>query len=184
MRARLLTSIFVVSAIAVQSQAALMAYLTIKGQKQGTFMGGVTQKSREGKIGVIAVDHDIVSPRDTRSGLATGRRLHRPIKITVELDKASPLIYNALNSNENLSEVTLDFWTPQQKAGVGVGTEVQHFTIRLTNATISDVHFVMPNIRNPELMKNTETLEITFNYQKIEWIWKDGGITATDDWGG
>src|SRR4051812_30444407 len=112
MRTRLLASIFVVSGLAVQSHAALMAYLTIKGQKQGNFTGGITQKGREGKIGVIAVDHDILSPRDVRSGAATGRRTHRPLTVTIELDKAAPLIYNALSSSENLPEVTLDFWSP------------------------------------------------------------------------
>ena len=184
MRARLLTSIFVASAVAIQSQAALMAYLSIKGQKQGNFMGGITQKGREGKIGVIAVDHDISSPRDPRSGLPTGRRMHRPVKVTIELDRAAPLIYNALSTNENLPEVTLDFWTPQLKAGTGVGTEVQHYTIKLINATISDVHFIMPNVRVAESARLPEMIEVSFTYQKVEWIWKDGGIIATDDWGG
>ena len=184
MRARILTCFLVVSAFAVQSQAAMMAYLTIKGQKQGAFVGGVTQKGREGKIGVIAVDHDIISPRDLASGLPTGRKQHRPIKVTVELDRATPLIYNALVNNENLPEVTLDFWSPQLKGVSGVGSEVQHYSIKLTNASISEVHFNMANIRNPDLVKNPETIDISFTYQKIEWIWKDGGIIATDDWKG
>ena len=183
MKARLLASIIVVSAIAVQSQAAMMAYLSIKGQKQGNFVGGILQRGREGKIGVIAVDHDITSPRDARSGQSSGRRMHKPLKVTLELDRATPLIYNALSTNENLPEVTLDFWGPSLKASTGVGVEVQHYSIKLTNATISDVHFVMPNIRIAENARLTEMIEVSFTYQKIEWIWKDGGIMATDDWG-
>ena len=52
---------------------ALNAYLKLTGQKQGDIQGGVTQKGREGKIMVIAVSHEIVSPRDANSGQATGK---------------------------------------------------------------------------------------------------------------
>ena len=44
---------------------ALNAYLVLKGQKQGTIKGSVTQKGREGQIAVYAVAHTITSPRDT-----------------------------------------------------------------------------------------------------------------------
>jgi type VI secretion system secreted protein Hcp len=182
MKVHVLSSFIVLASLAVQSHAALNAYLTIKGQKTGIFTGGVVQKGRDGKIMVIAVDHDITSPRDPQSGLPTGRRRHMPIKMTMEIDRATPLIFNALSTNENLPEVTLDFWSPQNKGGAGVGSEVQHYSIRLTNENISAIHFAMPNNKNPDLMRYTETIEVSFTYQKIEWIWKDGGVMATDSW--
>jgi type VI secretion system secreted protein Hcp len=40
----------------------------------------------------------------------------------------------------------------------------------------------MLNNKNPDLMKYAEFEEISFTYQKIEWTWTDGGITADDDW--
>jgi type VI protein secretion system component Hcp len=43
---------------------ALTAYLKLSGARTGTVQGSVTQKGREGKIAVIAVSHEIVSPRD------------------------------------------------------------------------------------------------------------------------
>lgn len=36
-----------------------------------------------------------VSPRDAASGLPTGKRMHKPLTITKELDKSSPMLYNA-----------------------------------------------------------------------------------------
>ena len=54
--------------------------------------------------------------------------------------------------------------------------------MKLTNARITDIGFRMPNNKNPELAKYTEYEEIAFTYQKIEWIWNDGKITAQDDW--
>ena len=161
---------------------ALNAYLKLKGQKQGEIKGSVTQKGRENKIAVIAVNHEIISPRDPASGLPTGKRMHKPMIITCELDKALPLMYNALVNNENLPEWELQFWTPQLRATSGAGTEVQHYTIKLTNANLSAINFNMLNNKNPELMKYAETANYSFTYQKIEWLWNDGGIMAMDDW--
>src|SRR4051812_46536780 len=102
---------------------ALNAYLNLKGQKQGDIKGSVTQKGREGKIMVIAVSHEIISPRDSASGLPTGKRQHKPMVITKELDKSSPLLQGCLSNNENITTWELQFWTPQGSAATGVGAE-------------------------------------------------------------
>jgi type VI secretion system secreted protein Hcp len=161
---------------------ALNAYLRLKGQKQGEIKGSVTQKGREGSIMVIAVSHEIVSPRDPASGLPTGKRQHKPIVITKELDKSSPLLYSVLTQNENVPEWKLEFWTPQLNAAGGVGAEKQHYTMELVNANIASIAFRMLNNKNPELTRYAEYEEVAFTYQKITWTWKDGGITAADDW--
>jgi type VI secretion system secreted protein Hcp len=162
---------------------ALNAYLSLKGQKQGDIKGSVTQKGREGKIMVIAVSHEIVSPRDPASGLPTGKRMHKPYVITKELDKSTPLLYNALVNNENISAWELQFWRPQgATATTGVGTETQNYTVELTNANIASIAFRMANNKHPDLMKFTEYEEVAFTYQKIDWTWTDGGIMASDDW--
>ena len=156
---------------------ALNAYLKIKGQKTGEIKGSVTQKGREGKIMVIAVSHEITSPRDAASGLPTGKRMHKPFVITKELDKSSPLLYNVLTNNENVTEWDLQFWQPS-----ATGSEKQHYTVKLTNANIASINFRMANNKHPDLMKFAEYEEVAFTYQKIEWTWVDGGITAMDDW--
>jgi type VI secretion system secreted protein Hcp len=161
---------------------ALNAYLKLKGQKQGEIKGSVTQKGRENKVMVIAVSHEIISPRDAASGLPTGKRMHKPFVITKELDKSSPLLYAALTTNENISEWELQFWAPQIKATTGTGSEVQHYSVKLTNANIASIAFRMANNKHPDLMKFAEYEEVAFTYQKIEWTWNDGGITAGDDW--
>ena len=161
---------------------AMLAYMYAKGQKSGQIKGSVTQKGREDSVAVIAVSHQIVSPRDPQSGLPTGQRMHKPYVITKELDKSTPIFYNVLCTNENLTEVIVKYWTPQIRATMGTGAEVQHFTVKLTNANIASIDFRMANIRHPDLVKFTEYEEIAMTYQKIEWTWNDGGITALDDW--
>jgi type VI secretion system secreted protein Hcp len=161
---------------------ALNAYLRLKGQKQGDIKGSVIQKGREDSIMVIAVSHEIISPRDPASGLPTGKRMHKPFVITKELDKSSPLLYNVLCNNENIQTWELKFWTPQIRATSGTGAEVQHFTVKLENANIASIHFRMLNNKNPELMKYAEFEEVSFTYEKIVWTWTDGGIEADDSW--
>ena len=156
---------------------ALNAYLSIVAEKQGQILGSVTQKGREGKILVSAMTHEIVCPRDPASGRPTGKRMHKPFVITKELDKSSPLLYNVLVNNENITEWETQFWQPS-----ATGAEVQHYTVKLINANIASIHFRMLNNKNPELMKYAEYEEIAFTYQKIIWTWTQGGITAEDDW--
>jgi len=156
---------------------ALNAYLKLKGQKTGEIKGSVTQKGRENKLMVIAVSHEVVSPRDPASGLPTGKRMHKPYVITKELDKATPLLQNVLVNNENITEWELQFWRPS-----ATGAEVQYFTVKLTNANIASISARMLNNKDPNLMKFETFEEIAFTYQKIEWTWTDGGITAMDDW--
>lgn len=160
----------------------LTAYLTIKGQKVGLVKGSVTQKGREDSIAVYAVQHEIASPRDAQSGLPTGKRMHKPFVITKELDKSSPVLESMLCTNENITEFKLQFWAPQIKAATGLGTEVQIYTIKLTNASIASYTLDM-RLNKVEANISLPVLEvISFTYQKIEWLWNDGGIMASDDW--
>ncbi len=161
---------------------ALNAFLKLKGQIQGDIKGSVTQKGREGKIMVIALSHEIISPRDAASGLAAGKRQHKPFVITKELDKSSPLLYRALVNNENITTWELQHFTAKLGTAGGGGAEVNHYTVKLTNATIVSIQSTMLNNKNPELSRYAEYEEIAFTYQKIEWLWVVGGITATDDW--
>jgi len=162
---------------------ALNAYLKLKGQKTGDFKSNITQKGREGLIMVIAVDHSIVSPRDAASGLATGKRMHKPLTITKVTDPTSPLLYNSMVQNENLPTFKLDFYTTQQTDRTqSTGIEWNNYTIELLNASICSIDFRMLNNKNPELMKYEEYEAVSFVYQKITWTWVKGGITAMDDW--
>jgi type VI secretion system secreted protein Hcp len=127
--------------------------VSVTGQKQGVFSKGKP-------IQVIALSHEIVSPRDPASGLPTGKRQHQPISLTMQYGPTTPKFIQALVTNENLSSVLIGL--------LRGGRQVA--TIRLTNASVS--HFVQTD----------QNVEFDFTYQKIEWTWVDGGITAEDDW--
>lgn len=161
---------------------ALNAYLTLTGQKQGQIKGSVTQKGREGKIMVIAAEHQLLSPPDPASGLALGKRQHKPFVITKEIDMSSPRLYAALVGNENLSAWELQFWAPSTSAVGSAGKEVMRYSVRLGNAAIVDIRFHMLNTKNPDLARYAEFEEVAFSYQTIEWTWVLGGISSSDSW--
>lgn len=148
-------------------------FISITGANQGKIQGGVVEKGKEGLSSVIAFEHQIVSPRDHSTGLATGRRQHSPIVIRKEIDKSSPKLYNALSNNENLTEVVLTFYRPAGK--VGLGASSLWYEIRLKEVMIS-------GIKTTTNEKGMPVEEISFHYQKIQWTYADGGVTHEDTW--
>jgi len=93
---------------------ALNAYMRLTGDTQGEIKGSVTQAGREDSIMVIAYNHEVESARNASTGLATGKRQHKPLTVTKEIDKSTPLLMTALTNNENLREVVLQFWQPSR----------------------------------------------------------------------
>jgi type VI secretion system secreted protein Hcp len=130
---------------------AVAGTVNITGAKQGAFS----------TIALTGLEHEISSPRDPASGLPTGKRQHKPITITKELDRTTPLLLNALLTNEALTSVLIGLERNGQQVA----------TIKLTNASVSN--YVTHGL----------TERWSFTYQKIEWTWlADGGVTASDDW--
>lgn len=162
----------------IDSNRAAAMYLKVKGQKQGEIKGGTTEKGQEGTIKVYGLLHAITSPRDAASGLPTGKRMHRPIQISIGLDKSIPLLYNALVNNENLPTWKLQYWSAVHKGSASTATGTGHantFNVELTNANIM-------NIESITTVNGAIMYLVGFTYQKIQWTWMDGGITGMDDW--
>ncbi|OOG77491.1 type VI secretion system tube protein TssD [Algoriphagus sp. A40] len=162
---------------------ALSSYLVVKGQNQGQFKGGSIQKGREGWIEIIAYNHEIQSPYDSSSGMATGKRQHQPLIVWKEIDQSTISLFQALIDNELLTTVELKNFS-QNKLGTvgGAGKEVLSYSITLTNARMVGIKSAMLNNKNPELTRYERTEEISFVYEKIEFHWHLGNKTAEDHW--
>jgi type VI secretion system secreted protein Hcp len=152
-----------------------MAYLTLKGAKQGDIRGSVTQKGREGTIALYSVSYGVETPIDSASGVATGKRQHQPIRIVKEVDQTTPQLFQALVTNETLT-AKIEFWRPLAD---GSGTLANVFTITLTNALISSIKVASAEAPDSEEFEELEEVQLV--YQKIEVTWV-GGKTAADDW--
>lgn len=162
-------------AVSGSAYAGLDAYLWATGEIQGQIQGSVTVAGREGSILVVEFAHNVSQTVDSASGLPSGKRQHRPIRVTKPVDKASPLLANAQTNNEKLTSVRIDFWRPKSN-----GQEEQFYTVELVNARITSIS--QHHGSTPELLTTPTQETVTLVYDKIIWTWQDGGIAAEDDW--
>ena len=158
---------------------ATKVFLKLHGETQGDIHGSATGIAAvENWINVMAVDHEVVSPRDAASGLPTGKRQHKPIVLTKEVDKSTPLIDSVLCNNENLTQVEIrvyDDWAAR-------GVFVHRYTIQLTNASVAAIKTELLNTAYTDNAALKMREKVSLCYQKIVCTWVDGGITAEDDW--
>lgn len=171
--------LIVVLTVVISSQtsfAALNAYLYLEGETQGVIEGSVTQAGREDTIMVIAYSHIISSPRD-ETCQPSGKLNHLPVSITKEIDKSTPLLFKAFVDHERMKEFRLEFWQPSSS-----GQEVQHYTVILEGAYIAGINQEMLNNKYLENMQHKEREHISFTYDQVRRIWKEGGIEAYSIW--
>jgi type VI secretion system secreted protein Hcp len=142
-------------------------YAKVTGKKQGVMTGAVTAQSFTGQIEVHSVEFGVGSPHDVSTGLATGKRVARPVVITKPLDKSSPLLHQACVTNESVA-VMLSYTIEGQG-------HAAYATVALTAGMVQDFN-------QQAHADGTATERITFTYQKIEFTWVTGGIVSTDDW--
>jgi len=164
----LLASSLLIAAAIAASASASAAYsflVTVTGQKTGKFVG-----PSNGKIPALAFSYSVRSPRDPASGQATGKRQHSPVAFTKPWDATSPLFFNSIVSNENLTSVLFEFSQPDDK-----GVSQVYQTVKLTNASVA-------GLTRRASAGATDLEDITLTFQNIEITHVTGGITASDSW--
>jgi len=159
------------------SAQSVIAYMTIDGAKTGKFKGSSTGRGNEGKIECIGFNYSVSSPRDVASGQATGKRIHQPVRIIKPFDSSTPQLQNALYTNEVLKTVVIEFYKRSP-----TGMETPFYTITLANATISAIVQNGGTASEKVGMPNVPNEEISFVFQKIEVNYKEGNISASDEW--
>jgi type VI secretion system secreted protein Hcp len=154
-------------------------YVSIEGQKQGKFKGEAAfSKLATGKITGVSFFYETISPRDAATGQATGKRQHKPVRFTKEWGAASPQLFSALVENENLKSVLFEFVRPDVK-----GVESVHYTIKLTNASISRIASLLDlTSRSGSRFDGHELETVELTFETIELEDKSSNTTASDDW--
>ena len=161
-------------------------YLTIEGERQGlitsgTFtsesVGNIYQEGHEDQILVEAYKHELIIPRDPQSGQPSGQRVHKPFQITKVVDKASPLIMQALSSGEKMTKCELKLYRTSAE-----GKQEHYYTITLEDAIIVDAQSYMYNCQDPAMSHFTHLEDIYFSYRKITWTHEVSGTSGSDDW--
>jgi len=161
-------------------------YLSAQGKTQGNItadafsadsVGNTYVEGHEDEVLVQEVEHEITVPTDRQSGQPTGQRRHKPLTISVALNRSVPLFYNALVSGELLTDVSLKWYR------TSIEGKLEHFfTTKLTDAIVVDINCEMPHCQQPENNSYTQLIEISFSYRKIAWDHEISGTSGSDDW--
>jgi len=160
---------------------AFQAYMSFKGEKQGTFKGNSRSKGNHTGKSVLTgawFGFSVQSPRDSITGQPVGRRRHQPFTIRKEVDAASPQLFSACTTREILG-ATIEIF----KADTGRLTP--NYTIQLSGGVINSFKRVVPSAARQTRSSGRNTFEqeeISFTFQMIDVTWNDGGISMHDDW--
>jgi type VI secretion system secreted protein Hcp len=151
-------------------------YVTIEGAKQGRFAGESPRSVHKGKLAGIGFSYEVTSPRDAASGQATGRRQHGEVTFTKEWGAASPQLFTALVSDEQIKSALFEFVRTND-----VGVEYVFHTIRLTEAAITGIHQYIATQDDAEL-DNAELEDVALTFRGIEIANLDAKTSASDSW--
>ena len=154
---------------------AMPIYMKIVGTSSGEIEGGCTVDEYVGQMQVRAIEHHISVPTDESTGMHTGKRVHAPMIILKDMDSASPVLYKAMTTHEEL-EVTL-YWYRHEP---GSGGEEHYFTTTLKRATLVSIGASMKNQYVRENQSEPHMEELRFAYHTIVWDYVPTGLEAQD----
>lgn len=161
-------------------------YIAITGKTQGNITAGAFSADSIGnsyvqghtdEMLVQEFKHLITIPTNPQSGQPAGQRIHKPFIFTVALNKAIPLLYNALASGEMLTDVSLKWYRTSID-----GKQEHFFSTNLTDATVININCTMPNCLDSNKKNYTQLIDIALAYRKIEWEHLIAGTSGADDW--
>lgn len=154
------------------------AYFKWEGTKQGKSKGESPRDKFKDYAAILAYNHVIEAPRDIATGQASGKRQHRPIKVTKEWGASSPQLFGAVTTNEVIKTVVFEFYKTNAN-----GEEYMFHKVTLTDAAIAGQRkFTGLSAKHEATNDTMELEEISFTYRKIEVESIDGKVMASDDW--
>ncbi|MBI6547629.1 Hcp family type VI secretion system effector [Xenorhabdus lircayensis] len=151
-----------------------MIYLTLNGKKQGLISAGCStldsignryQKGHEDQIQVLSLNHSISRQQNVN---------HSPIQFIKPIDKSSPLLAMAIDSNESLNGKFICYRTGQ------TGQLELFYEIKITEATVSEVSCAYPHSINDFDAMPYE--RVILNYKSISWNHMTAGTSAYSRW--
>ena len=152
-------------------------YVTIEGTKQGLLKGESVREAHQDKMAGLAFHYQVSSPRDAASGMATGKRQHQPITFVKEWGAASPQLFTAAVTNEQLKSVVFEFVRTNDN-----GEEYVFHTIKLGTAVITSIEQYIDEVP-PEGRDTVGKEKVSLTFQRIEIENADGKTSAIDEGG-
>jgi type VI secretion system secreted protein Hcp len=135
----------------------------------------VTSQGREDTIECLSFRMG-ASTGSASAGLATSRRRYDAIVVRKRTDRSTPLLWQALITNQ-VVEGTVRFFRPDPS---GDGTTQQYFTVRFGQGRVSSVRHILPMTGLPDATPSPLLDEVAFSFQTVRWTYEDGGIETED----
>ncbi|MEP6701002.1 MAG: type VI secretion system tube protein TssD [Bacteroidota bacterium] len=151
-------------------------YMKVDGTKSGSIKDLNPVNKAGDKIELTGYSFESSSPRDAATGMASGRRTRTPLTITKNMGQSGILLYNAEINNEVLKTVVIEVYKTNNQ-----GMETLEQTITLTNATVSSYQQIFDETPAPGTVRGPIDI-IKFSYQKITFVYSNGGVMAEDSW--
>ena len=129
-----------------------------------------------------AFQYEVKSQFDAGSGNLVGRRVHTPITIVREVDKASPLLWSALCSNETYVTAKMSFVRPDNAGKLAL----YHSLTLETGAIVRyhTFHGILPNSNESSVdqIHTNELEEFDLVFNKITYSNDLNSKTGMDTW--
>jgi type VI secretion system secreted protein Hcp len=161
--------------------------IKISGRHSGS-KGGRLYAMAHGTMAITPGNLDLMlgqmrSESALAGGSLAGKRQHKPLVITKEVDSASPLLLSARWSQEVLKGVDIQIAGPA--SAQGRVPEQVYSTITLTNAQISGYTRNVPPLAPEHAGRSVDTNELErfgLTFQKITYTNVHKSKSATDNW--
>lgn len=159
--------------------------LTMKLKTQGDVIGDSVAKhgALDFSKGMMchAFQYEVTSQYDAGSAQLVGRRVHKPITIVREVDKASPLLFAALCTNETYTLAKMSFVRPDNAGKLALYNSI---TLELGAVVrYRTFHGILPGSgESIEQVHTNELEEFDIVFQKVTYSNDLYSKTAIDNW--
>jgi len=152
----------------------LPGYMTIVSSTQGEIEGECTVEQHEKTTLIYSCSHSVQLPTD-KFGLSNGRRLHMPLTIVKEVDRCSPMLYQALSKGEIFDRITIQWFRIDS-----TGLEELYFVQTLEDAQVISVTFDANAFSGGGVSQSGHLETVSFVYKDISWVHSLSGIEFND----
>jgi type VI secretion system secreted protein Hcp len=142
------------------------------------FPGSSEKEGREDTIDVYEVEHYTVLPVREEDARAAGIRIHKPLRVVAEIDKATPGLMKACSTGQNLSQAVLDFY----RINPATRSEEKYYSITLRHARVVKAGPFFPITFQKKNKFFRHMVEYSFVAEEIEWNWIPDSVVEADRW--
>ncbi len=152
--------------------------LKLHGTTQGDIHGEnpISTLDRANTIEVLSFTQSLKVAFDRATLQATGRRFYEPLEFTKPIDRSTPLLRQALVTNEPVNGEF--FWYRLNSNGQAE----KFFSLKFSGGRIASATLRLPDVLSAPTSASPpmEIISLVFNH--VEWTHLTASTTSVDDW--